>query len=734
MSKNLTVKHKCDHTCGHLHKSKKEFSDPVLQSLSKDLEQKYHTMSENMITEIMEFLGLPKEELKKGLGGHKYVKRTGAPGNYKYWYKLPNGQLVSGDDAPEGHPHHSSNDEVSNNKKKIITVSSKPISSKEDQYRKYDWHKDEKGHHVIITDKKTGTSSKMKYESSDHSLKNTPNIMTSYHSYRDENGKKSTFAGDAAAPIEESGKPNNFKIKPDVKTLTAATAPQEIKQALNYWVNDGYAFIRNYQKHGDANFGKEIEYSSNHYDPSIYNAKGDELDEYKDEAKSALKTLDKYYDSLPKYENKPITRGMLIEDKPKLEKFLSTMKPGDTFIPDTYLSFSKGDDLHNDFHDSNIQIVVDKNKSGKDITSLVEMQEDEVLVKNGTNYRVVKTDFKAGINFGGGTHIIHLEEITPVPKGKILAKPTQKKTVIAKQPKKPKVVLKKDGGGLKNKGADYKPISKTNLVGSVQFSNVDKATAEHLKKALNGAETVIAKMGIVSKTPITFFTAGTTDRTENAMYHPDGNKIEFVKPSPDAATIMHEIGHAIDLAMSPGEDYNFNEFYDALKNEQIDKEDFTPAQNIMYQIIKEAKSSPYYKESSGKFRDYLNDPTEIFARAFEVHSYKVANDLVQQGKLDQEFMYKFMPDLDRVGKFTNTEEWNKMNAQNEEMNKQILNAIVKKDKPTEKKLREEQYQHKLNMEAVKNSMESGGRGDASINKISGLVDALLKLEPIKKSK
>jgi len=30
--------------------------------------------------------------------GHKYIKRTGSPGNYTYWYKTPDGKLVSGDE------------------------------------------------------------------------------------------------------------------------------------------------------------------------------------------------------------------------------------------------------------------------------------------------------------------------------------------------------------------------------------------------------------------------------------------------------------------------------------------------------------------------------------------------------------------------------------------------------------------------------------------------------------
>jgi len=36
---------------------------------------------------------------------HKYVKRTGGPGNYKYWYKMPDGSLQAGDQE-EGRKEH----------------------------------------------------------------------------------------------------------------------------------------------------------------------------------------------------------------------------------------------------------------------------------------------------------------------------------------------------------------------------------------------------------------------------------------------------------------------------------------------------------------------------------------------------------------------------------------------------------------------------------------------------
>jgi len=59
---------------------------------------------------------------KKMAGSHKYVKRTGSPGNYKYWYKLPNGQLVEGDDAPEGHVHKNEINETSKKSAKTLTI------------------------------------------------------------------------------------------------------------------------------------------------------------------------------------------------------------------------------------------------------------------------------------------------------------------------------------------------------------------------------------------------------------------------------------------------------------------------------------------------------------------------------------------------------------------------------------------------------------------------------------
>ena len=42
-------------------------------------------------------------DLFKARGPHKYVKRTGSPGNYRYWYKMPDGTLAAHEPDSKGH-------------------------------------------------------------------------------------------------------------------------------------------------------------------------------------------------------------------------------------------------------------------------------------------------------------------------------------------------------------------------------------------------------------------------------------------------------------------------------------------------------------------------------------------------------------------------------------------------------------------------------------------------------
>lgn len=73
----------------------------------------------NRLSEVLDNISEDLSKLEKS-GSHKYVKRTGGPGNYKYWYTSPTGGLTEGKNAPIGHEHHEPEKiEVSNNHKEF---------------------------------------------------------------------------------------------------------------------------------------------------------------------------------------------------------------------------------------------------------------------------------------------------------------------------------------------------------------------------------------------------------------------------------------------------------------------------------------------------------------------------------------------------------------------------------------------------------------------------------------
>jgi len=87
----------------------REFDDPVLQDLANVLNRKFSVMAKEMISEIKQVMKLSDREffVKGGAGlgsmraNHKYIKRTGGPGNYRYWYKDEQGNWTVKD--KEGH-------------------------------------------------------------------------------------------------------------------------------------------------------------------------------------------------------------------------------------------------------------------------------------------------------------------------------------------------------------------------------------------------------------------------------------------------------------------------------------------------------------------------------------------------------------------------------------------------------------------------------------------------------
>lgn len=209
--------------------------------------------------------------------------------------------------------------------------------------------------------------------------------------------------------------------------------------------------------------------------------------------------------------------------------------------------------------------------------------------------------------------------------------------------------------------------STCNLVGYVAFGKASKKAQKQLNTKLQQCELVLSEMGVRMKRPIDFVCQRMDDAEFGTMAafaslpsYRLNSRINIMKRAHTAAkSLMHEIGHGIDYAMSDLEGGNdagrmwmahgrrqvrnnqiendaaFNELYDVVTNskfyEQPNKEDF--ADEEMFRAVKRNLES------------YLKKPTEVFARAFEVHAYAVAKKMVDEGKLDKSFLEGFKPDI-----------------------------------------------------------------------------------------
>lgn len=72
---------------------------PILKAITQDENDKINTLS--LAINIL-------QKAKKGtrVSGHKYWKREGTPGGYKYYYQDEIGNIIRGTNAPEDHSHH----------------------------------------------------------------------------------------------------------------------------------------------------------------------------------------------------------------------------------------------------------------------------------------------------------------------------------------------------------------------------------------------------------------------------------------------------------------------------------------------------------------------------------------------------------------------------------------------------------------------------------------------------
>jgi hypothetical protein len=128
----------------------------------------------------------------------------------------------------------------------------------------------------------------------------------------------------------------------------------------------------------------------------------------------------------------------------------------------------------------------------------------------------------------------------------------------------------------------------------------------------------------------------------------------------------------------------------------------------------------------------LSDNSEVFARAFEVYSHHKAQDLINRGELGHEALHNFSPDLMKQH-FKYSDAYQEMNKTNEDFNNKIRDALISKNPEKVKELKDQQNEHKSNMQAFKDTYEGDLKNDESIQKINSLMDQYLKLEPIKKA-
>lgn len=189
---------------------------------------------------------------------------------------------------------------------------------------------------------------------------------------------------------------------------------------------------------------------------------------------------------------------------------------------------------------------------------------------------------------------------------------------------------------------------KTNMVSFAHFSRAgSKELREKLYKTTNQANLVVNEMGIKFKTPVEFSSANLKKgRGKWAGQYFPGMQPQiriYLDQKNMGNTVMHEIGHAVDFAMQETGKYPRGRAGDVVKRFADDSSD--ELQNVYEEILETVAKSEYYADPRHKlrFRRYLAQPTEMFARAFEVYSLTKAEKLIKDGKLSQDFIENALP-------------------------------------------------------------------------------------------
>lgn len=194
------------------------------------------------------------------------------------------------------------------------------------------------------------------------------------------------------------------------------------------------------------------------------------------------------------------------------------------------------------------------------------------------------------------------------------------------------------GGTELPEGMDSALNEKTNMVKAVDFGSSSKIIKKKFAEHLNTCNKLVDGMNIRFKTPLTFRAKGlgSLGKRVRGSYIDSQKVIELNDLSNANKTLMHEIGHALDYAMSETERGSRGRHKEMLSTD-------TELGKVYSELHDVVTQSDYYTnpEVSSKHKQYLRTPTEVFARAFEVYSLAKAEEL----KLGQEFIDTFVPDV-----------------------------------------------------------------------------------------
>jgi hypothetical protein len=290
------------------------------------------------------------------------------------------------------------------------------------------------------------------------------------------------------------------------------------------------------------------------------------------------------------------------------------------------------------------------------------------------------------------------------------------------------------GGSSLPPDMDAELNQRTNLVHALDLGTTSKILKKKFTEHINSCNQLVDSMGIKFKTALTFKAKGLSSagKRVRGSYMDRTKVIELNDMTAAGKTLMHEIGHALDFSLS-GDTATRGRHQEMMR---------TSGNTELHGLYKELDSvvtnSDYYNQTeSAKHRNYLNTPTEVFARAFEVYSLGKA----EQMKLPKEFTDTFMPDVFKA----KDPETLKIQKELDAVNTQILKLW---DRKTPAEIRQEKLtpledqRNKLKTELSKKetSNSEGGWGivpeekrKVYTTKISTIMDKILSLDKVKKA-